>query len=520
MGEKILEQMTKPHKDFRLWLTTMPIDAFPLGILQRSLKVVTEPPEGLRLNMRQSYATLTDDDLLASDHKAYKPLVFVLAFYHAVVQDRRKFGRVGWNVAYDFNESDFRISLKLLAMYLTKALQNDEPTPWETLRYLIGEAMYGGRVTDDFDRRVLTCYLEEYMGDFLFDENQKFFFSKAGYEYVAPAKGDHTAYQEAITALPMNQVPPVFGLHPNAEITYLTNGVREMAEGLMSMQTGDAGGGGEMSRDDYIKGLANDIQKQVPEEEVKFLKDDVPTPQEVVLMQELERYIKLSNRIYATLVDLKRAVCGEIGMTQDLEELGNSLYNGQPPDAWKKLSPLTTRPLGSWMEQYVERNIQYSKWATEGDPAVFWLSGLHVPESLLSALVQATSRRKNWALDKSTLYTTCTKITDWKKVKEPLVDGALVRGIFLEAADWDLERGCLIPQKPKELVIEMPLIEVIPVEANRLKIRDSLATPVYVTPLRRNAMGVGLVFTANLHTKEHLSMWVLQGVALVLNTDS
>jgi dynein heavy chain len=396
----------------------------------------------------------------------------------------------------------------------------NEPVPWETLRYLIGEAMYGGRVTDDFDRRVLTCYLEEYMGDFLFDENQKFFFSKAGYEYVAPAKGDHTAYQEAITALPMNQVPPVFGLHPNAEITYLTNGVREMAEGLMSMQTGDAGGGGEMSRDDYIKGLANDIQKQVPEEEVKFLKDDVPTPQEVVLMQELERYIKLSNRIYATLVDLKRAVCGEIGMTQDLEDLGNALYNGQPPDAWKKLSPLTTRPLGSWMEQYVERNVQYSKWATEGDPAVFWLSGLHVPESLLSALVQATSRRKNWALDKSTLYTTCTKITDWKKVKEPLVDGALIRGIFLEAADWDLERGCLIPQKPKELVIEMPLLEVIPVEANRLKIRDSLATPVYVTPLRRNAMGVGLVFTANLHTKEHLSMWVLQGVALVLNTDS
>ena len=38
--------MTKPHKDFRLWLTTMPLDTFPLGILQRSLKVVIEPPEG------------------------------------------------------------------------------------------------------------------------------------------------------------------------------------------------------------------------------------------------------------------------------------------------------------------------------------------------------------------------------------------------------------------------------------------------------------------------------------------
>merc|ERR1719456_757130 len=224
--------------------------------------------------------------------------------------------------------------------------------------------------------------------------------------------------------------------------------------------------------------------------------------------------------MYSTLADLKRAVSGEIGMSADLEELGNGLFNGRVYAMWLKLAPQSTKPLGSWIDHYRGRYLQYKSWAENGEPIVFWLSGLHVPESLLSALVQATSRRKNWALDKSTLYTTCTKITDWKKVKEPLVDGALVRGIFLEAADWDLERGCLVPQKPKVLVVEMPLIEVIPVEANRLKIRDSLATPVYVTPLRRNAMGVGLVFTANLSTKEHLSIWILQGVALVLNDDS
>jgi len=50
--------------------------------------------------------------------------------------------------------------------------------PWASLKYLIGDAMYGGRVTDDYDRRVLICYLEEYMGDFLFDKNREFFFAK------------------------------------------------------------------------------------------------------------------------------------------------------------------------------------------------------------------------------------------------------------------------------------------------------------------------------------------------------
>jgi dynein heavy chain len=161
--EKILELMSKPHKEFRLWLTTMPTSAFPMGILQRSLKVVTEPPEGVRLNMKQTYTKLTDADLDSCDHPAYRSLVFVLGFFHAVVQDRRKFGRIGWNVAYDFNESDYKVSRSLLNLYMQKCHTTGELTPWETVRYLIGEAMYGGRVTDSYDRRVLVTYLEEYM---------------------------------------------------------------------------------------------------------------------------------------------------------------------------------------------------------------------------------------------------------------------------------------------------------------------------------------------------------------------
>lgn len=107
----------------------------------------------------------------ACPHPAFKPLVYVLCFLHAVVLERRKYGKIGWNVNYDFNESDFNVSRRLLALYLRKAHENgDEVIPWGSLKYLIGDAMYGGRVSDSFDRRVLSTYLEEYMGDFLFDE--------------------------------------------------------------------------------------------------------------------------------------------------------------------------------------------------------------------------------------------------------------------------------------------------------------------------------------------------------------
>lgn len=75
--ETILDGIKNPHKDFRLWLTTEPTPLFPIGTLQRSLKVVTEPPNGLKLNMRSSYSKITSDVLAQSPHKAFRSLVYL-----------------------------------------------------------------------------------------------------------------------------------------------------------------------------------------------------------------------------------------------------------------------------------------------------------------------------------------------------------------------------------------------------------------------------------------------------------
>ena len=84
------------------------------------------------------------------------------------------------------------------------------------------------------------------------------------------------------------------------------------------------------------------------------------------------------------------------------------IFAGFIPPAWQKRAPASTKPLGSWMEHYVERNRQYRRWLGNGlesqEPLVFWLSGLHVPESLLSAIIQTMCRKQGWALDKSTMY--------------------------------------------------------------------------------------------------------------------
>lgn len=203
--EKLVEKLTlRPNPDFRLWLTSDPTERFPVGLLQRAMKVVTEPPSGLLLNMKQSFSSITDEQFEECPHFAFQPLVYVLSFFHAVIQERRKYGKIGWNVPYDFNNSDFTVSMKLMSTYLTKAHVNNDPQiPWSSLRYLIGEAMYGGRVTDEYDRRILMTYLDEYMGDFLFDEFQIFhFFSSDQVSYDLPKVKGLFDFTNAIDQLP------------------------------------------------------------------------------------------------------------------------------------------------------------------------------------------------------------------------------------------------------------------------------------------------------------------------------
>ena len=90
--------------------------------------------------------------------------------------------------------------------------------------------------------------------------------------------------------------------------------------------------------------------------------------------------------------------------------------------------------------------------------------------------------------------------------------------MYLEGAEWDTEHNCLQRQLPKKLICNMPLIQVIPAEASKIKLRNNLKTPVYVTQNRKNVKGEGFVFEADLRTLVHPNLWILQGVALLLNT--
>lgn len=145
-------------------------------------------------------------------------------------------------------------------------------------------------MTDDFDRRVLVTYLSEYMGEFIFDKNQPFFFAKGEFNYkiIAGANSNLEQILKNIEDMPRNATPEVFGLHSNAEIQYLTNNAKAMWVSLIEMQTSASSSAGAVDRDTYIKSVADGIQGRLPEvfDEFNIRKMfDTPKPTQVVLLQ-------------------------------------------------------------------------------------------------------------------------------------------------------------------------------------------------------------------------------------------
>lgn len=124
-----------------------------------------------------------------------------------MLQERRKYDKIGWNISYDFSETDFTVCVQILIIYLNKTISDglDTPLPWDTLRYLIGKVMYGGRVIDSYDQRIVNTFMDEYLGEFITDAFQKFFFyHDANVSYILPTDGTKEDYLSNLVFLKYN----------------------------------------------------------------------------------------------------------------------------------------------------------------------------------------------------------------------------------------------------------------------------------------------------------------------------
>jgi len=179
--ETIVTPEAQIHEDFRLWITCEQRKNFPLGLLQKTLKVTNEPPKGLKAGLYKTFTTtITQEFLDKVDHPNWRCLIFTICFLHSVVIERRKFGPLGWCIPYEFNYSDLEASLLFIEKYLSNLMSTPTtnspnlPISMSVVRYMICEVQYGGRITDDLDRELFNCYGEDYLKEGIFGSEHVF----------------------------------------------------------------------------------------------------------------------------------------------------------------------------------------------------------------------------------------------------------------------------------------------------------------------------------------------------------
>ncbi|XP_017734860.1 PREDICTED: dynein heavy chain 17, axonemal isoform X1 [Rhinopithecus bieti] len=514
LDKKLERYSTGSHEDYRVFISAEPAPSpethiIPQGILENAIKITNEPPTGMHANLHKALDLFTQDTLeMCTKEMEFKCILFALCYFHAVVAERRKFGAQGWNRSYPFNNGDLTISINVLYNYL----EANPKVPWDDLRYLFGEIMYGGHITDDWDRRLCRTYLAEYIrtemleGDVLLAPG-----------FQIPPNLDYKGYHEYIDENLPPESPYLYGLHPNAEIGFLTVTSEKLFRTVLEMQPKetDSGAGTGVSREEKVKAVLDDILEKIPETfnmaEI-MAKAAEKTPYVVVAFQECERMNILTNEMRRSLKELNLGLKGELTITTDMEDLSTALFYDTVPDTWVARAYPSMMGLAAWYADLLLRIRELEAWTTDfALPTTVWLAGFFNPQSFLTAIMQSMARKNEWPLDKMCLSVEVTK-KNREDVTAPPREGSYVYGLFMEGARWDTQTGVIAEARLKELTPAMPVIFIKAIPVDRMETKNIYECPVYKTRIR----GPTYVWTFNLKTKEKAAKWVLAAVALLL----
>jgi dynein heavy chain len=512
------------HTDFRLWLTSYPSNDFPVSILQNGTKMTNEPPKGLRANVYRSYINnpISDPDFFEGSNKParWEKMIFALAFFHALVQERRQFGPLGFNIPYGFDDSDLRISLRQMQMFV-----NDyDELPLEALTYCVGQCNYGGRVTDDWDRRCLLSLLSIFFNDTLVtDDNYKF--SPSGI-YYAPPKGDFESYKAYIQSLPQIPHPEIFGMHANADISKDQKETNELFDSILLTLPRQASGVGK-SPNEIVDEMCESILDKVADVfNTEAVQEKFPVLYEesmnTVLGQECVRFNRLIVVVRSTLKDIRKAIVGLVVMSTELEQIYNSMLIGKIPARWAKSSYPSLKPLGGYVKDLIRRLDFLNKWIDEGKPASYWVSGFYFTQAFLTGARQNYARQVGVAIDLLVFdfNITKTETDDFASITEPPDIGVYVYGLFMEGMKWDRDTMKIGESPPKVLYDMLPVMQLAPVLMADARVEPHFKTPVYKTTERKGVLATtghssNFVMDILLPSDEEQFHWINRGAALL-----
>jgi len=545
------------HADFRCFVTAEPPGLpdqmlIPEGIMQAAIKVANEPPTDVKSLYRSAWALFSQETINRSTKQTeFKPMLAALSFFHTLALGRRKFGYQGFSRAYAWNNGDLTVCGAILHNYL----EANEDTPWTDVRYLFGEVMYGGHITDPWDRRITATYLEVLLCPELVDEKTDFVLAPG----LKPLlEGEYQDFRQYIEDASPPESPLLFGMHPNASISLLNSLAEGLFTSILAVGGGGGGGGGGQSKEEKVAALQESIIEELREEfvmvEIRMRIKDKGAPYVVFVLQELERMNKICTLMRVQLNELALGLSGALNISDSMDALITAMFMNVVPPIWLKtcgqIGPTGTynrKSLSAWYSDLKLRWAQLEDWSAptkpvEDCPPSVWIAGCFNPMGFVTATLQVTARAKALSLDQMRVHCECTDVYDISTVESQPEIGAHIHGFFMENARWDAEapgttdmlendgvvpvdavsstKGSCVDSRPKELYPVMPMImltgrtvdKAVPQEMNTF---GRYICPFYTTTIR----GPTFVFSGPLRTNVDPKKWILAGACLVMQPD-
>ncbi|XP_075255484.1 dynein axonemal heavy chain 6-like isoform X3 [Convolutriloba macropyga] len=433
--QEIVEGFSKPNADvdlnFRLWLSSKPDASFPIPILQQGLKMTIENPQGIKGSLGRIFGSGSTSvisesiwnqksDIIGSP---WKKLLYSLCMFNCVVVERKKFGALGWNIPYEFTQNDLDVAILQLETFLGDCASRDG-IPWHALLYMTGELVYGGRVTDDFDRTCLATCMRRFYHDGILG-NGFSFTSDQVYRVPSDLNESFSGIQNLIQELPADDLPEIFGMHANAQKSFQIMGCESLVDQMKSLQPRMSSGtiSAGQSDESIVLNMVTDMLFRVPEvvEQhghstsseksqsvskggttgsskdplampttinglMKFVNDakmpsqnqfekkkpvgDVEAVSKIsqsalvtCLRQEIDRFNRLLSVMRKTLTSLQLAIQGIQVMSDELEEAFNALIQQRIPKMWQVVAYESCATASVWVSDLCVRVEFMSTWS-------------------------------------------------------------------------------------------------------------------------------------------------------------
>merc|ERR1711988_30967 len=313
----------------------------------------------------------------AVSREEWKFMLYSVCFMHTIVQERRKFGALGFCIPYEFNHSDLEASITYMRNHMQEVELKKGAISWPAVSYMVCQAQYGGRITDDFDRVCFNTYGDAWLSPKMFDPAFEF---APGYKVLK--FGDITKYRQAIEDLKDDDHPMVFGMHANADLTFRTKQSKEVMVTIIDMQPKDGGGGGGgPTREEIVQSQCDGFLEKMPKtfnmitvnnQLVKINGGPNPKPLNIHLKQEIDRMQKIIKITKDTCEQLKLAIAGTVIMTPELTAALNCIFDARVPPLWLKYS-WKSPSLGIWFGPGLcQRTGELVKWLENGRPKSYW----------------------------------------------------------------------------------------------------------------------------------------------------